>query len=192
MITTSTLLTSKFGDFNISYHKTSTGECISLVCWDITKEIPLVRIHSSCLFWESFFSQHCDCHSQLEESMKLIQTSKAGVIIYSYKEWRWIWLEKKIQAMELQRTLKCDTVEAFSELWFNTFDLRNYDTEIVALCDLKISNTISVISGNPLKIEALEKANFIIKSTQNISPEHLHTLAQEELSTKKSRMNYIN
>jgi len=189
MITHSTTLTTKYWDFIVSNHTTNNWECISLVCGDIKTWSPLVRIHSSCLFWESFASLHCDCHSQLDGAMSMIQKEGKGVIIYSYQEWRWIWLEKKIEAMEIQKKYDCDTVEAFQKLGLKSPDLRTYDAEVGALQELWLSKHIIVISGNPLKLKALQDTGFSIDAVQH-SHSDLHPLAQQEVTTKKNKMGY--
>lgn len=117
-IVSSTILKTKFGKFKVCYHRTKYGDCVSFPKGNISKGILLLRIHSACLFGEVFNSLHCECEKQLEKTMRLIKKNRRGVIIYSYQEGLGIGLKKKIEAMEIQRLEKCDTVSAFKKLGF--------------------------------------------------------------------------
>ena len=61
-ITETTILHLEFADFTTSYHKTEYGDCLSFSLGDVTKDTPIVRIHSACLFGEAFHSLHCNKH----------------------------------------------------------------------------------------------------------------------------------
>ncbi len=187
-ITTKTILKLQYGDFTTCYHETKTGECISLSYGDITKPLPVVRIHSSCLFGESFLSLHCECRNQLEETLKQIKKNGSGVIIYTYAEGRGIGLEKKIKAMEVQRTKNLDTVQAFEFLGLQP-DLRTYSTEVTALKELYVNRNIKLVSNNPNKINALNKAGFVIKKIVKLTIK-LNEYNSKELITKKTKLGY--
>lgn len=149
-------------------------------------------MHSACLFGEAFRSIHCDCDSQIAETMKKIKKHGNGVIIYSYSsEGRGIGLEKKIKAMEIQRIAKCDTVDACKKLGLRKADYRTYKTEIEALQDLKVSKNIMFFGGNPDKIKALKEAGYNIKKILKFNEKNLSSLAKAEIQTKRKRMGYI-
>jgi GTP cyclohydrolase II len=158
-ITNSTKLQLEYGEYKVSYHLTGTDEVVSFMYGDMSKKVPLVRLQSACLFGETFLSKHCDCRDQLLNSLKYITENESGVLVYAYQEGRGIGLDRKIQAMELQRTEKLDTVEAFRRLGFPP-DLRDYDGMIEALKDLDTPRVISLISNNPVKIEAVKRAVY--------------------------------
>ena len=91
--------------------------------------------------------------------------------------------------MEIQRTEKCDTVEAFKKLGFKKADYRKYDAEIQVLKDLKLSRTIKTYSGNKDRIQQLKNAGYKIEIIkENLS--HLSKLAKEERVAKQHKMNY--
>ncbi len=163
-ITQSTLLPLRCGLFKICYHSFDKGTCISISYGDLQNIVPIVRIHSSCLFGESFHALDCDCADQLDSTLKLIKKNRSGVIVYQYAEGRGIGLENKIKALELQRTQKLNTVEAFALLGFEP-DNRKYDIEMTALIDLRINKSIKAASQNPRKLEALQGAGFTITET---------------------------
>ena len=189
-IASSTIIKTEFGDFKVIYHETKYGSCVSLSQGDLSKNEPIVRLHSACLFGEVFHSLHCDCYHQLEETMALIHKNKQGVIVYSYQEGRGIGLKKKIEAMEIQKLEKCDAVEAFKKLGLKKADLRDYNAEIEALKELNVAKNIKTFSGNPLKIKALKNAGYKIAETLNVDNKNISQLAKEEIDTKIKKMGY--
>lgn len=191
MIKSQTILSTKYGKFKVSYHQYKNKFCISFSKGKINKKIPIIRIHSSCLFGEAFHSLHCDCDYQLTETMKLIEKNKSGVLVYSYKEGRGIGLKNKIKAMEIERIKKIDTVEAFRELGLKKYDYRKYVIEIKALKELRINKKIKTFSGNPNKISILKKAGFKIIEILSGKPLDISITAEKERITKQKKMGYI-
>lgn len=187
-IVAKTVLKLKYGDFVTSYHSTEFGECTSFCYGNIIKSLPIVRIHSSCLFGEAFLSLHCDCRDQLEKTLKKIKENGSGVVIYTFAEGRGVGLQKKIEAMETQRSRKMDTVEAFEFLGLKP-DLRNYKAEIEALNDLQVNKEIKLVSNNPNKINSLKNAGFVIKKIVKFKIK-LNEYNSQELMIKKSRLGY--
>lgn len=188
-IITSTVLSLEYGDYKVCYHRTEFGDCVSFSIGNITESIPVVRIHSACLFGEAMHSLHCDCGQQLNESFKAIKNHGAGVIVYTYAEGRGIGLQKKIEAMEIQRLGDLDTIQAFSRLGFDKSDFRSYGAEIAAMKDLDINNHILLISNNPSKIQSMKDASFVIDDIINI-PISLNPYNSKELLVKKNKMGY--
>ena len=129
---------------------------IFLCLWDhfLSHEIPLVRIHSECLTGDVFESLRCDCGAQLKQSLSLIGSEDAGIVIYLRQEGRGIGLTEKIKAYVLQDQ-GLDTVEANHALGHAT-DLRRYDVAIKMLHDLGIT-TVRLLTNNPDKINYLEQ-----------------------------------
>jgi GTP cyclohydrolase II len=179
-ITQSTVLQLAHGDFKVAYHVFEEGDCVSISIGKLTRGVPIVRIHSSCLFGESFHSLDCECAEQLESTLRLVAESGNGVVVYHSAEGRGIGLESKIRALEIQRINKVDTVEAFRIMGLKP-DLRNYSVPLSALRDLGLVSTIKVASQNPHKIDALRKDGYtvidvihpMIKVTQHNKPELL-------------------
>ena len=118
-------------------------------------EPPLVRIHSQCLTGDVFHSLRCDCRAQLDIALTSIATEGRGLLIYELQEGRGIGLLNKLRAYELQDK-GADTIEANQQLGFDS-DLRNYELPgaILQFFGLK---AIRLISNNPEKVEAVEKA----------------------------------
>ncbi len=188
VITTRTILDLAPGTFNTFYHRNKSGEAVSFSLGDLKNNVPIVRLHSACLFGEAFHSLHCDCAEQLLKSLKLIKKKGSGVVIYGFQEGRGIGLEKKIQAMGIQRIENLDTVEAFKKLGLSP-DLREYDALIEALNDLKINKNIAIVSNNPNKINSLKKAGYKIVDIIKLDVK-LNKHIKNERLTKKNKMGY--
>lgn len=126
---------------------------------NISKEKPIVRIHSECFTGDVLSSKHCDCGPQLNESMRMIAENGNGVIIFpSNHEGRGIGFTNKIRAYHLMQHEEVDTYEANKKLGFEE-DLRNYDECKTILEYLQIDN-FKLLSSNPSKINSLQNMNF--------------------------------
>lgn len=145
------------GEFKmIGYENELDGlEHVALVKGDFQNEdIPLVRIHSSCLTGDVFHSTRCDCGPQLDKSMEMIEQEGCGVVLYMQQEGRGIGLLNKLRAYELQEQ-GYDTVDANIEIGFPA-ELRDYALSAQMLKDLGISK-VRLLTNNPDKIEGLKK-----------------------------------
>jgi len=121
---------------------------------------PLLRLHSSCVFSESFRTQDCDCALQLDASLRHIQ-SEGGIVIYLYQEGRGTGLRDKTRAISIQQSKGLDTASAFAELG-HAPDPRIYDAAIEVLRHFGIS-TVALATNNPKKIAALEAAGIRVE-----------------------------
>lgn len=187
-ITQTTVLPLEYGSFSIAYHKIASGDCISVSYGDLKNTIPIIRFHSSCLFGEAFHGLDCDCAAQLSSTLKLIAENGSGAVIYTYNEGRGIGLEKKIQALELQRTRGLNTVEAFKKLGFPP-DKRTYEKEVEVLRDLQVPADVKFAGQNPAKLDAVRQAGFNI--VMQLHPDiQINEYNIKELLTKKAVLGY--
>lgn len=134
-----------------------SGSCV-VVSAPLTDAIPFVRMHSSCLFSESFGAIDCDCSRQLRRSIALI-AQEGGYVIYRYDEGRGTGLEHKIASISLQQSLGIDTKEAFEALG-KPADPRSYEVEIAAMKYLQIGEKVRLLTNNTAKLDALSSEGF--------------------------------
>ncbi|MFC1869508.1 bifunctional 3,4-dihydroxy-2-butanone-4-phosphate synthase/GTP cyclohydrolase II [Thermodesulfobacteriota bacterium] len=158
-----TLLPTPFGDFKaIAFvNDIDDYEHLALVKGEIDpeKEV-LVRVHSQCTTGDVFASHRCDCGTQLEKAMEMVQGEGMGVILYMQQEGRGIGLANKLKAYALQDKGR-DTVEANEELGFEA-DLRDYGVGAQILAALGVRN-MKLMTNNPKKIKGLEGYGLVIK-----------------------------
>jgi len=166
-----TVLPTPFGEFKaIAFvNDIDDYEHLALVKGEIDpdKEV-LVRVHSQCLTGDVFGSFRCDCGSQLEKAMEMVQSEGLGVILYMQQEGRGIGLANKLKAYSLQDKGR-DTVEANQELGFKP-DLRDYGVGAQILVALGVRK-MRLMTNNPRKIIGLEGYGLEIKGRVPIETE---------------------
>lgn len=119
--------------------------------------------------------------------MEIIEDEGSGVIIYQQQEGRGIGIINKIRAYALQDQ-GMDTVQANLELGFGV-DERSYELCAAVLRDLGVLQ-IRLLSNNPGKISALEKAGLVVAERVPLEvPPADETL--EYLKAKKSKMGHL-
>jgi GTP cyclohydrolase II len=183
----------RWGKFRIYGFRAESGaggeveEAVALVMGDIHSAPPLVRVHSQCLTGDVFHSLRCDCRQQLEMALGMIRDLGAGILIYEQQEGRGIGLMAKLQAYELQDS-GLDTVEANERLGFKA-DHRDFALPGEMLKALGISR-VRLLSNNPEKVEALQKAGVEVVERVPCEVEH-SPHAEEYLKTKKEKLGHI-
>jgi len=185
----SSRLPTEFGNFVIHAFEDSDEhkEHIALVHGRLTaNEAILCRVHSECLTGDALFSLRCDCGSQLREAMQRIAAKGSGVILYLRQEGRNIGLGNKIKAYRLQDE-GADTVEANQALGFDA-DERRYDMCLPMFKHLGVTN-VSLMTNNPLKVDALQKLGLTVSRLPIITGENSHNEAY--LATKRTKLGHI-
>lgn len=183
-------LPTEFGEFLISGYRslTSDEEFVVLYKGELDANTPtLVRIHSQCLTGDVFGSIKCDCGPQLHKTMEMIEAEGRGAIVYQQQEGRGIGIINKIRAYALQDR-GADTVEANEELGF-AVDARDYQQCAEILFDLGLCK-VKVISNNPEKLAALERAGLRIVERIPIQIDAAQPAAHY-LRTKKEKLGHL-
>jgi len=161
---------------------------LALVKGDVEgKKDVLVRVHSECLTGDVFSSTRCDCGTQVQEAMRLIDEAGEGVLLYMIgHEGRGIGLAHKLQAYQLQ-DMGLDTVEANIELGLPV-DARDYGTGAMILRDLGITS-MRLLTNNPAKRVGLEGYGLSVSERVplqgKVCSENLRYL-----TTKKEKMDH--
>ena len=147
---------------------------------------PLVRVHSECLTGDVFGSKRCDCGSQLQEAMRLIEESGHGYIVYLRDhEGRGIGLAEKIRAYVLQDSGQ-DTVQANISIG-QPVDDRTYEDAARILQLLQITS-LTLLTNNPEKIAAIKGSGISVTSAPLEVIANKHN--QKYLETKRDRLNH--
>jgi GTP cyclohydrolase II len=143
-----------FGCFNWGIHEEENILCLCKP-WD--DKGPLVRVQSACYTAEIFRSLDCDCHEQLDESLKRIGRD-GGILIYMLCDGRGAGLLNKVRALELQRTKGMDTSDAYRALGLEQ-DPRTYDRLKVIFEHLGVRR-LRLLTNNPRKLDGLKALGF--------------------------------
>src|SRR5579871_2724750 len=181
----------QFGFFRIYGFRGKSGnrmeEAVVLKMGHLSGPPPLVRIHSQCLTGDVFHSLRCDCRAQLEIAIQGIAEEGRGLLIYEHQEGRGIGLLNKLRAYELQDQ-GADTVEANEQLGFDA-DLRGYTTPAAILQYFGLTS-VRLISNNPGKIEALEKAGVRVaeRVPSIVAPVES---SEDYLRTKREKLGHL-
>lgn len=183
-----TRLPTRDGSFVVHLYKDlDMKEHLALVKGDVKgKKGVLTRVHSECLTGDLFGSLRCDCGPQLHQSMRMIEESNSGIIIYLRQEGRGIGLVEKLKTYNLQDA-GLDTVDANIFLGHRAEE-RDYSVAAKVIRDLGASS-IKLISNNPDKERKLEllgiKVDSRITLEPDVNPENLRYL-----KTKIERMGH--
>ena len=173
--------------WQISTYISPTGaEHAILKFADSPKSQPLVRVHSECLTGDVFGSKRCDCGTQLEEAIRLIENSGHGYVIYLRDhEGRGIGLAEKIRAYVLQDSGQ-DTVQANVSIG-QPVDDRTYEDAAEILHRLKITS-LTLLTNNPEKISAIKSAGIEVTTAPLEVIANKHN--QKYLETKRDKLNH--
>ena len=182
-------LPTRYGRFTIyGFAGRGPEEAIALVHGKLNGRVaPLVRVHSQCLTGDVLTSQRCDCRAQLEIALEALAAEERGLLIYEHQEGRGIGLLNKLRAYELQDR-GADTVEANHRLGFDS-DLRDYSLPAAILQYFALTS-VRLMSNNPEKIEAVEKAGVRVSDRVPVLAAVVDS-RQAYLRTKREKMGHL-
>ena len=121
--------------------------------------IPLVRIHSECVFAEAFGSEFCDCAEQFNMAMEKLKKSRTGILFYLRIDGRGAGLSAKVKATELE-TNGMDTYDSRVNIGVPP-DSRNYN-QIGNFLAKKGIKSVILLTNNPEKIQGIESAGITV------------------------------
>ena len=152
---------------------------------DISQSI-LVRVHSECLTGDVLGSLRCDCGSQLQRALEIIEAAGSGVVIYLRdQEGRGIGLSEKIRAYELQDQ-GLDTVDANLALGHDV-DERDFDDAAEILNAMGATKVI-LLTNNPEKLETLVRSG--IAATSRALQGDINVFNEKYVETKRERLGH--
>lgn len=152
-----------------------------------TNEIPLIRIHSGCIFSEVFGTIDCDCVDQLNLAIDVMIKGKFGYIFYMFQEGRGKGIQFKMNAIQMEQQAGLNTYDAYCNLGSKP-DNREYNIVAAFLKEKRIGK-IELITNNPSKIDFLRKEEIeVIRSLIYVKP-NIHTASY--LESKKQLFNHI-
>ena len=149
-------------------------------------EMPLVRIQSACFTAEIFRSKDCDCHEQLETSMRKIN-EEGGLFIYLLQDGRGAGIFNKIKGLRLGETEGLNTAEAYDKLNLNRDPRKYYQLrDVVDYFKLK---EVKLLTNNPRKVQGLEELGVkVVRIPLEIEPTQF---SEPYLKTKKKELGHL-
>ncbi len=192
-------LPTMYGNFTLHLYRSFVDEYLHLaLCLGIGNESGnepsplhtepvLVRVHDECLTGDIFGSFRCDCGEQLHNTLKILQETGKGILLYMRQEGRGIGLENKLHAYLLQEK-GLDTVEANEKLGLPA-DKRDYGIGAQILRDLGVTK-MRLLTNNPKKFAALAGYGLEIVERVPIVMEPKEE-NRDYLRTKKEKLGHI-
>jgi len=155
-------LRTRYGNFTIYVFSWSDNEQDNVLVLLPEKRsgMPIVRIQSACYTGEIFESTDCDCHWQLETSLKVVHND-GGIFIYMLRDGRGAGLLTKIRGMNLSYERGVDTADAYKELGVKA-DPRDYSQAAYVLRHFGVSS-LRLLTNNPRKIDGLVAEGFLVE-----------------------------
>lgn len=150
------------------------------------KATNLVRVQSACYTAEIFRSTDCDCHEQLDESLKQIFLS-GGLLIYMLCDGRGAGLLPKVRALKMWEEKKIDTYDAYVSMNLDV-DPRTYGNLSSVFSHFEITK-VRLLTNNPRKVSELEKLGL---SVERVGIEvACHSDASPYLETKRVKFGHF-
>jgi len=142
-----------------SFTPASDGDLVVIIGDPFNQEIPLVRIHSECVFAEVFDSDLCDCADQLKIAMERLTANNHGLLFYLRFDGRGAGLAAKVKATALE-VQGFDTYE--SRILIGVAPEGRNFRKIGEYLKLHGVSKIRLLTNNPDKGNDIEKAGVIV------------------------------
>ena len=184
----STILDTLYGVFEFFCFSWGPHEEDNILC-EVKRPLSaptLVRVQSACYTAEILRSTDCDCHEQLDESLRRI-AEEGGVFVYMLCDGRGAGLYQKVLGLELGRTHGLDTSDAYSALGLPQ-DPRDYARVVYALRHLGVGS-IRLLTNNPRKLQGLVAGGLIV-SREPIEI-RANPKSRTYLETKRRKMGHL-
>jgi GTP cyclohydrolase II len=143
--------------FSFGEHEDDNVLCLATEGYERTS---IVRVQSACYTGEIFRSTDCDCHEQLDRSLRTIHDG-GGLLVYMLSDGRGAGLLTKVRGLWLGVTQGMDTYDAYRELGVEP-DPRRYERVSRVIRQLGLSR-VRLLTNNPRKVEGLESEGLDVE-----------------------------
>ncbi|MFA6925290.1 MAG: hypothetical protein WC223_13675 [Bacteroidales bacterium] len=143
----------------VSFTPASDGDLVVIIGNPYDEDIPLVRIHSECVFAQAFDSNLCDCADQLKLAMDRLVAEGNGILVYLRFDGRGAGLAAKVKATSLE-VKGIDTYESRLEIGVKPEGRDFYS--IGKYLSKKGLKKVRLLTNNPTKSEGIEKAGILV------------------------------
>ncbi len=169
--------------FNYGHHE---DENVLVLAKDTPNEWPFIRVQSACFTAEIFRSKDCDCHEQLETSLRLINEN-GGFFIYLLQDGRGAGIYTKVKGLLLNQIEGLDTADAYDKLQVER-DPREY-SKVIDVLNYFDCKRMLLLTNNPRKVTALVENGFDVKRV----PLEIDATddSYEYLKTKKEKLGHL-
>jgi len=145
---------------SVSFTPASDGDLAVYIGQPLQAERPIVRIHSQCVFAETFDSDFCDCADQLYMAMDCLVQSQKGILVYLRFDGRGEGLSAKVKATALEIE-GMDTFESRKAIGVQP-EARSFE-KIGEFFRSKGITKITLLTNNPDKINDIAKCGIDVK-----------------------------
>lgn len=149
-------------------------------------EVPLLRVQSACYTAEIFRSTDCDCHEQLDVSLRRVFV-EGGALIYMLCDGRGAGLLTKVRGMALGISDGLDTADAYSHLGVAP-DPRDYARVATVAKELGL-NAVRLLTNNPRKVDGLASRGICVSREPLLIPPTAQSLPY--LRSKESKLGHM-
>lgn len=143
-----------------SFTPAADGDLVVQIGNPFEVPIPLIRIHSECVFAEVFDSDFCDCADQFYLAMQRLKEEGNGILFYLRFDGRGAGLAAKVAATALE----IDGMDTYqSRISIGVLpEGRDFSKISQYLIDKGITS-VRLLTNNPTKGEFMEKNGILVK-----------------------------
>lgn len=153
----------RWGELNIeavSFTPAIDGDLVVTIGNPFECEMPLVRIHSECVFAERFDSDFCDCADQFDLAMDIITKEGHGILFYLRFDGRGAGLAAKVKATKLEME-GMNTYDSRLSIGVNP-EGRDFRAIGQYLLNKRVKK-VRLLTNNPEKGKGLEEQGIEVK-----------------------------
>jgi GTP cyclohydrolase II len=177
-----------YGNFDFYCFSWGSHEEDNILCAAkaTTEHLPLVRVQSACYTAEIFRSTDCDCHAQLDTSLRRVG-AEGGALIYMLCDGRGAGLLSKVRGLALGHIRGLDTFDAYEAMGIPE-DAREYHRAAVVLRHIGLTS-VRLMTNNPRKLDGLILAGLDVQREPLEIPST--SGSRPYLSTKARKMGHL-